>query len=191
MASTTKNQVKSQAFRLWLVLSLFSTIIFAAMYVSVWLFVRQGSTQALAFKAAEGSAIASSGRSPSEITGSQIQQIESRDASFLIIVDADKRVLASNVRLEGVTPLPPQNVFNQAQNSGSYETYWSPKAGTRTNIYLKTYKSGEQSGYIIAGQNLYFTDKRIRTLAVVVLAGWLASLSVSSLVLLNFSLRRS
>ena len=107
------------------------------------------------------------------------------DASvFMIITDNTKHILASSAELDSQTPLPPAGVFSYAAQHGSDHFTWQPAAGVRLATRIVKYGQSPNDGFIITGQSLKPYEQRIQTYGYLALAGWLAALAWSYLLLL-------
>lgn len=103
---------------------------------------------------------------------------------FMIITDNSKHVIASSASLDGQTPLPPSGVFSFTVLHGSNHFTWQPSPGVRLATRIVKYGNSPNNGFIITGQSLKPFEDRISTYTWIALAGWLASLAWSFLLIL-------
>lgn len=103
---------------------------------------------------------------------------------FMIITDSSQHVLASSATLDGKTPLPPKGVFDFTAVHSTDHFTWQPVTGVRVATRVTKYGQSPSDGYIITGQSLKPFEDRISTYTWIALAGWLAMLAWSYLLLL-------
>lgn len=78
-------------------------------------------------------------------------------APFLIFYDAQGKVLASSVRLDGNTPELPAGVLDAARaRGGENRVTWQPRPGVRIAAVIVSYRDG----YVLAGRNLREVEAR-------------------------------
>jgi len=103
---------------------------------------------------------------------------------FMIVTDSTQHVIASSAVLDGLTPLPPQGVFDFTSVHGTDHFTWQPADSVRLAARVTKYGSGPNGGYIITGQSLKPYEDRVNTYTWIALAAWLASLAWSYLLIL-------
>ena len=97
---------------------------------------------------------------------------------FIIIVDKDNKVLASNAVMNGQTPVPPAGVFASAARSGENRVTWQPAPGVR--IALVVVPVGNDKGQFVAvGRSLREVEKRENQIFMLSAIAWLILLAVS------------
>jgi hypothetical protein len=103
---------------------------------------------------------------------------------FMIITDSTQHILASSALLDGKTPLPPKGVFDFTASHGTDHFTWEPTDGVRAATRVTTYGQAPNNGFIITGQSLAPFEDRIDTFGWIALAGWLAAVAWSYLLIL-------
>ncbi len=102
-------------------------------------------------------------------------------ATFVIIYDEQRRVLASSGALAGRDPVPPEGVFGYVDNYGEDRVTWMPKPGVRIAMVMTRYKGG----YVLAGRSLRDVDRNIATVARLLAMLWLLCAALATMVFLG------
>ena len=90
---------------------------------------------------------------------------------YVIIFDADEKMMAGSAVLGGEVPRPPKGIFAYVKAHGEERVTWEPLPGVRVALY-GVYHTGVNPGYIFAGRSLSETEKHIDTLTRITLAAW-------------------
>jgi hypothetical protein len=84
---------------------------------------------------------------------------------FGVVVDADGKVISSNMKMDGTTPLPPKSVLTVAGADHQNRVTWQPQSGTRIALVVQGYNHAGVAGYVLAGRSLKEVDARTAALA--------------------------
>jgi hypothetical protein len=95
---------------------------------------------------------------------------------YLIVFDRAGRPLATSVKLDGQTPIPPSGVFESARLSGLDKITWQPRPGVRSAISVVPFRNG----YVLSGRSLRTAEKDEDTLLRNVFLAWLFALVASA-----------
>lgn len=165
----------------WLPLAFVATILAGLVYGAVQQNYRQSAndpqiqvTEDAAARLSDGATAAGS------LSGNKVDVATSL-STFLILYDANGKVVASSAQLNGTTPTIPQGVLDNAKAHGSDQVTWEPKSGVRIAAVVKYY-SGSDGGYVLSGRSLREVEKREDMLAMMAFGGWVVSV-IGSLLL--------
>jgi hypothetical protein len=114
-----------------------------------------------------------SGAAPASLVPEQAELATSLDP-FVLVLDADGRLLASSVVLHGQMPNYPAGVFDTARRRGEDRVTWQPESGVREATVAVPW----HGGFVVTGRSLELTERHVDQLAVLVGAGWLATLGL-------------
>ena len=119
--------------------------------------------------------------SAQDVVPTRSVELNSDDISpFVIITDANKKVLGGSATLDGKTPLPPAGTFDFTKSQGRDNFTWQPARGVRLAVEM----GFNGNNYVVAGQSLKPFEDRIGTYTLLVTAGWLAVLAWTTIWLL-------
>lgn len=104
-------------------------------------------------------------------------------APFVIIFDANGKILSSSGELDGKMPLLPDGVLAYTKEHDENRFTWQPKAGVRIASVVKHF-SGRTTGYVLSGRSLREVEKQVDSLEKYVLVGWLGTQILMAVVLL-------
>ena len=91
---------------------------------------------------------------------------------FIYVFDKDKRLIGSTAIVSGKTPEFPQGVLDNAKKNGEDRVTWQTVEGIRSST-VTVYFKDKLEGYIVAGKSLSEVEKRIDTIALQILIGYL------------------
>jgi hypothetical protein len=113
------------------------------------------------------------GAAPASVVPQQVDLETSLDP-FVLVLDADGRLLASSVLLHGQAPVYPAGVFDTVRRRGEDRVTWQPKLGVREATVAVPW----HGGFAVAARSLELTEQHIDQLGLLVGAGWLATLGL-------------
>lgn len=93
------------------------------------------------------------GTPPEQIIPNYSFDISKSLSTFVIVLDEDKKTLASTALLDDKSPEIPGEVFDFAKVHGQNRITWEPKEGVRHAIVI-THFSGQKSGFVVTGRSL-------------------------------------
>ena len=94
---------------------------------------------------------------------------------FVTIYHQDK-VLASNMKLNETTPIPPIGVFQYVTQHGENRLTWQPQPNVRIAAVIIKVNGATENEFVLAGRSLQETEKRINDLNIQVGILWIISL---------------
>lgn len=181
----------SQRFRNWLAVVGVATLVLGASYAMVQQSTRLSADDLPLSAAQAAKQELDSGSPPKDVVPNLTTHLRTDTSVFTIVTDDSQHVLASSAVLDGQTPLPPQGVFTYTFYHGSDHFTWEPKPGVRLATRVVKYGASPNNGFIITGQSLQPYEARISTYTWIALAGWLAVIAWSYLLmLLPYATRR-
>ncbi len=89
------------------------------------------------------------GDAPSAVVPGGVVDISRSNNLFLIVTDADGKVLASSASVGDATVVPPPGVFDYVRKNGEDRVTWQPADGVRLWIVVDSF----HSGFVIAGRS--------------------------------------
>lgn len=111
---------------------------------------------------------------PPNLTSNKID-IEKSLSTYIMVYDANKKLIGATGALNGQNPDFPLGVLDNAKANGSNSITWQPQKGVRSatvTIYFKN----KSEGYVVAGKSLKTVEKRIDSLQTQIGIGWLLTL---------------
>jgi hypothetical protein len=180
-----------EQFRVWLAIVGAATLVLGAAYSMVQQEARLAANDTPISVTESARRLLESGSAPVDVVAKQKTNLRTDNWVFTIVTDSSRHVLASSANLDGKTPLPPQGVFDYTKDHGTDKITWQPDSGVRLAIYVSTYKSDNDSGYIISGQSLKLTEQRINRLSLIAVVSWVITVGWISFALLLPKTRRA
>jgi hypothetical protein len=160
-----------QVFRLWFVSLVLLTLIAGFAYIVVQQNYRQSANYPQITMAKEVAAQLNAGK---KYTPAKTIDIAQEPVPFTIIYSEHGEVLASDARLDGLTPRLPNGVLNYTQQHGINKVTWEPKSGVRIAAVVVPFSRG----FVLVGKSLYETELRETTLEEIVAVFWVVSNSI-------------
>ena len=175
-----KRLLSSASWRVWLAIVGSGTLIIGTAYVTVQQSTRL-SAQDLPLQTAQTiKHQLDSGAAPQSVIPATPTNLSSDATVFVTIADSQYKIVASSSSLDGQPTLPPQGTFDYTRSHGSDHFSWEPLSGVRQATQMLAYKNG----FIITGQSLKPYENRINTYGILALAGWLAMVMWSFLLIM-------
>lgn len=170
--------------RTWLAVVGVATLVLGAAYAMTQQSTRLSANDLPLNSAQAAEQELQNGSSPKDVVPPLKTNLRTDSSVFIVITDNSQHVLASSAVLDGQTPLPPAGVFTFASYHTADSFTWEPKPGVRMATRVVKYGSGDNQGFIIAGQSLKPYEDRISTYTWIAIAAWLACLAWSYLLIL-------
>jgi hypothetical protein len=143
----------------WLPLAVLSTVMCFLIYGAVQQNYRQSANDPQ-IQIAEDMADTLQNNQDVELrVGNRRINIEKSLSSFLMVFNADGKLLATNAELDNKTPSLPTGVLKNIQKHNREIFTWEPKKGVRIAAVGIKYQ-GKHSGVVISGRNLREVEKR-------------------------------
>lgn len=179
-----KTFLASPLVRQWLAVVGVATLVLGAAYAMVQQSTRLSANDLPLNSAQIAKQELQNGSSPKDVVPSLKTNLRTDTSIFIVITDNSQHVLASSAVLDGQTPLPPEGVFSFTTYNNADNFTWEPKPGVRLATRVVKYGSGDNQGFIIAGQSLKPYEDRISTYTWIAIAAWLATIAWSYLLIL-------
>lgn len=112
-------------------------------------------------------------------------------APFVIITDANGKVVKSSAMLNNESPVPPMGSLLAAKNNGENRITWEPASNARSAIVITHYTTQSGEGYVIAGRSLRETEKRESMMLAQTAAAWIVGIIGSFIIFLFFRKRET
>lgn len=106
---------------------------------------------------------------------SQTVNISDSLSPYVIIYNASGQPIAGTGLLDTILPTPPTGVFAYAVTNGENRITWQPRPDVRSAIVVIA-MSGNNSGYVLAGQSLLMTETHTEQLLMLTAFGWIVAL---------------
>jgi hypothetical protein len=150
----------TRAFPRWLPIGVAVTLVIGISYVFVQQTYRQSANDPQIAVARDTAAALAAGGTAGDLVSSQPVDPSRSLAPFVIILDADGKVVASSMVLGASTPAPPAGVLATAKSTGEYRVTWQPRPDARIASVVVPVKGGP-GGYVVAGRSLEAVEERI------------------------------
>lgn len=157
----------------WIALGSLATVVAVGLFVALQQHLRSDANHPQMEMARAAASRLSSGASPTSVVPPTQVDIGRSPDSYVIVVDAQHRVLASSAELAGDAVVPPGGVFDFVRDHGEDVITWQPAAGVRSAIVVEAF----QGGYVVVGRSLADTEAAESRLPAIVLACWAAALA--------------
>jgi hypothetical protein len=163
--------------RRFIPLSLLATCIFAAVYISEQQMLRTEANDPQIQLAEDTAARLSTKEDTVEVTSLPRVDISHSLSPFVIVYDANGKVIAASGELNGKIPQLPSGVLAFTKEHDDDRLTWQPQAGVRIAAVVKHF-SGRTTGYVLAGRSLREVEKRENTLQLQLFCGYIFTLVV-------------
>ena len=174
---TMSNKISQNTFISFLPFAVVTTFLSFLIFVVVQQNIRLSTNDQIA-QIAEDTAgrIAPQNSIPSDFPTVKIDIARSL-STYVIVYDANKKIIGSTGSLDGNNPDIPVGVLNAAHSDENRVT-WQPRKGIRSAI-VAVYFKGKSEGFVVAGKSLREVEKREELLQTQVGIGWLFTLFIS------------
>jgi hypothetical protein len=162
-----------RALAIWLPIAAATTGLAGMVYVTAQQSLRLGADDPQIALARRTAARLDGGAAPASLLPEQVDLATSLDP-FVLVVDADGRLLASSVLLHGQALDYPAGVFDTVRRRDEDRVTWQPESGVRAATVAVPW----HGGFVVAGRSLELTEQHIDQLGLLVGAGWLATLGL-------------
>jgi hypothetical protein len=117
------------------------------------------------------------GANPSSVVPANQVEIGSPDL-YVMVLDSNRKVLASSAHLDGQTVVPPAGVFDYARDHGDDRLTWQPSPGVRSAIVVEAFRGG----FVVAGRTLSDSENLEGPLVMMAIVAWLAVVVIGAIV---------
>jgi len=159
----------------WLALAALASAVCLLVYVVAQQTWRTAANDPQIQLARDAAAALAAGRAVEAVVPREAVDMERSLAPFLIVFDADGKVLAASASLRGSVPVVPKGVLDYVRDRGEDRITWQPIGGVRIASVVVSY-SGARSGYVLAGRSLEETQYRITRFGNLIALAWVATL---------------
>lgn len=169
MYTYTVNALK-RVFIAWLPLAAAVTGLSMLCYLGAQQVLRQSFNDA-PVQIAEGAlSEINAGTKPADVTNGHVDIAQSI-TPFVIVYDADGKVIGGNGQLDGQIPTPPHGVFENV-DFWRYGHSWEPKNDIRIDAAIIPFTVNGVSGFVLGGRNMRLMEAHIEHLGALMLAAW-------------------
>jgi hypothetical protein len=149
----------ARSFLKWLPIAVAATLVLGMSYVFVQQSYRQDANDPQIMMARDVAAGLVAGKTADTLV-SREQIDPSKDlAPFVIVLDANGRIVVSSAALGATMPPPPAGVLQSAKAAGENRVTWQPRADTRIAAVVVPVKGGP-GGWVVAGRSLAIVEER-------------------------------
>lgn len=159
----------------WLALGALATAVCLLVYVVEQQTWRTTANDPQIQLARDAAAALAAGRPVETLVAHDAVDMERSLAPFLIVFDADGKIVASSGTLRGHVPVIPAGVFAWVRQHGEDRISWQPIGGVRIASVIVSY-SGSREGFVLAGRSLAETENRISEFGDLIALAWAATL---------------
>lgn len=100
--------------------------------------------------------------------------------TFAIVYDQNGKIITSTAILNGETPVFPADILPKVKAGDQRRLTWQPQPGVRIAAVVVPYGNG----HVVVGRSLQEVESRESQLNLEVLAGWLAAMVLTGVVIL-------
>src|SRR5579859_1420898 len=164
----------------WLPGLVLVTMVAGLVYGTAQHSLRAGADDPQIQLAEDTAAALAGGQTPQAVIPATKVNMAASLAPYLMIFDAQGRLIASSVQLNGGPPILPSGVFAEARQRGELRFTWSPdpQAGVRSAVVVAPV-TGPAPGFVLAGRSLREVEKREDDLLWLTTVAWLAGLGLT------------
>ena len=149
----------------WLPLGVAIVFVFFIVYTGLQQDMRQGlNDPQIAMVTDAQIAIESGTKTPKQVVGSEVVDIEKSLSPFMIVFDESGNVLESSGVLNGTPPKVPQGVLDFAKANGEDRVTWQPNDNTRIALVVRPLHV-ESGWFVAAGRNMREVENRIEIMS--------------------------
>jgi hypothetical protein len=166
--------VVRRALAFFLPVAVLATLGCGLIYVEVQQDLRSGANDPQYQMAEDAATKLNSGTSPTFVVNrAAVVDLSRSLATFVIVFDADHKVLNSNAWLDGGIPVPPPGVLDRASSGTPNAVTWQPRDGVR----VATVTVAWNGGFVLVGRSLTRVEQQEDT------AGLLAGVALPLILL--------
>lgn len=168
----------------WLPLGVAVTLVLGVAYAIGQQTYRQGANDPQVMMARDIAASIAAGTSADQLVSNETVDPSKSLAPFVIVFDAERKMVVSSAVLGGSSPTPPAGVLDAAGLSGENRVTWQPRPDTRIASVIVPVEGGP-GGYVLAGRSLREAEDRVEQLTTLVGAAWLFTMAATLLAALG------
>ncbi|MBV8083417.1 MAG: hypothetical protein JO247_01245 [Chloroflexi bacterium] len=165
--------------RIWFPIAAGLTILAGTAYAGVQQDLRQSANDPQIQIAEDAATALATGVQPESVTPTQHIDLGRGLTPFVMVFDANGRVLASSGSLNGATPVLPPGVLQRAAEHGQNRLTWQPQPGVREAAVIQSVTGAPQARYVLAARSLREVESRETNAQELFGLGWLGALAAS------------
>lgn len=162
---------------LWVPVAVAVTALSLTLAVALQQAVRTGANDPQVEMIEDAATRLDAGAPPAAVIPAGSVEISASLAPWLLVYDRSGHLLAGSATLHGQPPPFPDSVLFGLRGQGRDLITWQPEAGVRSAVAAAAWRGG----YLVAGRSLRREEERIGALQRIVLAGWLAGMTLTAL----------
>jgi len=166
-----------RALALWVPVAVAVTGLSAVVYGAVQQDLRQGANDPQIQMAEDAAARLNAGVAPNTVVLSDQVELSGSLSSYVMVFDAENRLIASSAQLNGQAPPFPPSVFESARSRGQDRITWQPAAGIRSAVVVQPWRSG----FVVVGRSLRLVEERIGQIFLLTGLAWLVTLGCTAI----------
>lgn len=152
----------------WFLLAMSTTLICALVYLVIQQGLRQTANDPQIQMAEDNAALLNAGKQASDYNALEKIDIAKSLSPYLIIYNSQGKPIASDGKLNDISPTLPSGVFDAATQKGQNRITWQPRATIRSALVIVPYKDG----YVVAGRSLREVEQRESNLLITSVIVW-------------------
>ena len=155
----------------WLTLAALASAVCLLVYLVAQQTWRTSANDPQIQLARDAAAALAAGKAPDAVVPRDTVDMARSLAPFLIVFDADGKVLAASATLRGHVPGISKGVLDYARERGEDRITWQPIGGVRIASVVVSY-NGASAGYVLAGRSLDETEHRVTQFGNLIALAW-------------------
>jgi hypothetical protein len=177
MLGLTKAQILG-ILKIWLPLAIVTTALSGLIFLVVQQDLRIGGNDPQIQIAEDVAAQISSGQNPLAFIPPIKVEISKSLANYIIIFDANGKIIGSSAVLDGKAPTLPPGVLDKTKSNGETRFTWQPRTGVRSAVVIDYFK-GPTNGYVMVGRSLREIENREDNTQLIVFLAWIITMATS------------
>jgi len=162
---------------IWVPIAVAVTGVTALVYGAVQQDLRQGANDPQVQMAEDAAARLNGGAAPNAVVPSDQIELAGSLNSYVMVFDAERRLVASSAQLNDQAPPFPPSVFDSARSRGQDRITWQPAAGIRSAVVVQAWRNG----FVVVGRSLRLVEERIDQIFLLTGFGWLVTLGCTAI----------
>jgi hypothetical protein len=119
----------------------------------------------------------SAGAAANAVVPSEQVELNGSLQPYIMVFDAQSRLVASSAQLNGQAPPFPPSVFDSARTRGQDRISWQPAPGVRSAVVVQPWRDG----FVVVGRSLRLAEERIDQIRLLTGFVWLVTLGCTAI----------
>lgn len=149
----------ARSFLKWLPIGVAVALVLTIAYTFVQQSYRNDANDPQIMLAHEAQARLAAGATAADVVPTQTVDPSKDLAPFLIVLDKDRKLVASSMTLGGTSPVPPAGTLVAASAVDENRVTWQPRSDTRIAAVIVPVEGGA-GGWVVAGRSLKVVEQR-------------------------------